>query len=73
VDRTDEGDELAGGVSHVILRSVNGGDAEAVRVGAARLDSKFVLRKGRRYQFVGAACDANGNCAIERLPTVRGR
>lgn len=72
VDRTDEGDELAGDVTHFILRSINGGDADVVATGnASKVSRTFTLGKGRRYQFIGAACDANGNCAIKRLSSVR--
>ena len=74
VDGTDEGDELAGGVQHFILLGKNGRDADVVvsgdETGAART---FRLRKGTRYQFVGAACDNNGNCDVRRLRTVKRR
>ena len=74
VDRTDEGDELAGDVTHFILRSIDGRDADVVATGDAnRVARTFSLTKGRRYRFIGAACDGNGNCAIRRLSTVKAR
>jgi subtilisin family serine protease len=76
VDRTNPGDELAGLVQHAILVSVNGGSARLVKSSAPDAGSvshKVRLRRRVRYRFFGAACDANGNCAVRRLRRVRGR
>jgi subtilisin family serine protease len=76
VDRTDPGDELAGAVQHVLLVSVNRGSARVLKASppdGSPASRKVRLRRRVRYRFFGAACDANGNCAIKRLRQVRGR
>ena len=74
VDATEEGDELAGGVRHLLLRSINGREPTVVaNEGPEGVKKTFRLRRGSRYRFIAGACDANGNCAIQRLKAIKGR
>jgi subtilisin family serine protease len=68
-DRTDPGDELAGGVSYGMLVSRDGGRSYGVIASRRpRPFSKNVKLRGRkRNVFVGTACDGNGNCGIKIL------
>ena len=68
-DRTDAGDELAGGVTYGMLVSRDGGRSFGV-IGSrrARPFSKNVRLRGRRQNvLVGTACDGNGNCGVKVL------
>jgi subtilisin family serine protease len=68
-DRTDPGDELAGGVSYGMLVSRDGGRSYGVIASRrSRPFSKNVKLRGRkRNVLVGTACDGNGNCGVKIL------
>ena len=68
-DRTDEGRELAAGVTYGLLVSRNGGRSfSAVARRRKRPIQRSVALSGIRTNVVAAtACDANGNCAVKRL------
>jgi subtilisin family serine protease len=74
-DRTEAGDELAGGLTYGLLVSRNGGRSFAVLTrGRARPFSRTVRIRGSRANvLVGTACDANGNCGVKRLGRFRRR
>ena len=68
-DRTDAGDELAGGLSYGLLVSRDGGRSFGVIASRrARPFTKNVRLRGRRSNvLVGTACDGNGNCGVKIL------
>ena len=68
-DRTDPGDELAGGVRYGLLVSRDGGNSFNVLASRRKRPfSKNVLLRGRRSNvFAGIACDGNGNCGVKIL------
>jgi serine protease len=68
-DRTEFGRELAGHVVYASLVSRNGGRTFALLTGFHRHPfAKTVRLRGRRMNvFAASACDANGNCDLERL------
>jgi hypothetical protein len=68
-DRTQSGDELAGGVRYSLLVSRNAGRTFRVVSSGRRKPFTRVLRlRGkRRNVFIATACDRNGNCGIKRL------
>jgi subtilisin family serine protease len=68
-DRTDAGDELAGGLSYGLLVSRDAGRSfNVIASRRARPFSKNVRLRGRRANvLVGTACDGNGNCGVKIL------
>ena len=68
-DRTDPGDELAGGVRYGLLVSRDGGNSFNVLASRRKRPfTKNVLLRGRRSNvFAGIACDGNGNCGVKIL------
>jgi subtilisin family serine protease len=68
-DRTEAGDDLAGGLRLGIAVRVPGG--LDVVAGPSRRTLTRTFRLRRTTTYVGIACDANGNCATRRLGTIR--
>ena len=68
-DRTEEGRELAAGVTYGLLVSRNGGQTfNAVTKRRNRPLRRSVLLRGTRTNVLAAtACDRNGNCTVKRL------
>ena len=68
-DRTEEGRELAAGVTYGLLVSRNGGQTfSAVTKRRTRPLRRSVLLRGTRTNVLAAtACDGNGNCTVKRL------
>jgi subtilisin family serine protease len=72
-DHTEQGRELAGGVSYGLVVSRDGGESfDVLARGRRKPISRSVrLRGGRANVFVATACDRNGNCGIRRLGRFR--
>lgn len=68
-DRTEEGRELAAGVTYGLLVSRNGGQTfSAVTKRRTRPLRRSVVLRGTRTNVLAAtACDGNGNCTVKRL------
>ena len=68
-DRTDPGDELAGGLSYGLIVSRDGGRSfDVIASRRARPFSKSIRLRGRRSNvLVATACDRNGNCGVKIL------
>ncbi len=68
-DRTDPGDELAGGVRYGLLVSRDGGRSfDIIASRRTRPFSKRIRLRGRRPNVpVATACDSNGNCGVKIL------
>jgi subtilisin family serine protease len=72
-DRTEEGREMAGGITYGLLVSRDGGrsfDALARRR-PSPISRTVRLRGTRANVLVATACDRNGNCSIKRLGRFR--
>jgi hypothetical protein len=72
-DRTEEGRELAAGVTYGLLVSRNAGrNFSVVRSRRKRPVQRNVLLSGTQTNVLAAtACDGNGNCTVKRLGRFR--
>jgi serine protease len=72
-DRTEQGRELAGGVSYGLVVSRDGGESFDVLARGRRnpISRNVRLRGARANVLVATVCDRNGNCGIRRLGRFR--
>jgi subtilisin family serine protease len=72
-DRTEEGRELAGGLSYRLVGSRDGGRSfdSLTRSRRNPISRDVRLRGERTNVLVATACDRNGNCGIKRLGRFR--
>jgi subtilisin family serine protease len=72
-DRTEPGRELAGGVTHSVYVSRDGGRSfdPVFRRRKRPVSIRVHLQGGRANVLVATACDKNGNCGVKRLGRFR--